>query len=79
MVKRVVSGGLRDWVDQLQSKGKIAFALTQAHQAFPDLSENAIKLALNRLSKKEKVVSIYKGYYLIIPLQYASKGMLPPA
>ena len=73
------SGGLKDWIEQLQSNGKIAFSLRQAHNTFPDLSEDAIKLALNRLSKRDKVISIHKGYYLIIPPQYASKGVLPPA
>lgn len=79
MTQKVIFGGLRDWIDSLQSQGKIAFSLSQAHEAFPDLSENAVKLALNRLSKKERIVSIYKGYYLIIDLKYASKGILPPA
>ena len=74
-----ISGGLKDWIDGLQSKGKLAFSLRQAHEAFPELSEDAVKLSLNRLSKKGKVVSIYKGYYLIIPPQYSSKGILPPA
>lgn len=79
MAARIVSGGLKDWIEQLQSIGKLAFSLRQAHYTFPDLSEDAIKLALNRLSKKVKVISIHKGYYLIIPPQYAAKGILPPA
>jgi predicted transcriptional regulator of viral defense system len=79
MAEHIVFGGLRDWVEQLQSKGKLAFSLSQAHEAFSELSEDAVKLALNRLSKKAKVLSIYKGYYLIVPPQYASKGILPPA
>lgn len=79
MAQPAVSWGIRDWIDQLQSQGKIAFALSQTHEAFPELSQDAIKLALNRLSKKERIISIYKGYYLIIDLKYASKGILPPA
>jgi len=79
MAVRVVSGGLKGWTEELQSKGKLAFSLRQAHEAFPELSEDAIKLALNRLSKKDKIVSIHKGYYLIIPPQYSSKGILPLA
>src|SRR5690606_11121809 len=79
MAIRVVSGGLKDWTKELQAKGKLAFSLRQAHAAFPELSEDAVKLALNRLSKKDKIASIYKGYYLIIPPQYSSKGILPPA
>lgn len=79
MAVGVVSGGLKDWTEELQSKGKLAFSLRQAHEAFPESSEDAIKLALNRLSRKDKIVSIYKGYYLIISPQYSSKGILPPA
>lgn len=79
MTERIASRGLKDWIEQLQSKGKLAFSLSQAQEAFSDLSEDAVKLALNRLSKKEKILSIYKGYYLIIPPQYASKGILPPS
>lgn len=79
MAERIIFGGLKDWIEQLQSNGKLAFSLSQAHEAFADLSEDAIKLALYRLSKRDKIVSIYKGYYLIIPPQYASKGILPPA
>jgi predicted transcriptional regulator of viral defense system len=70
---------LRGWIDHLQSQGKLAFSLAESHEAFPNLSETAVKLALHRLSKKEKIISIYKGYYLIIPPQYASKGILPPS
>lgn len=70
---------LGDWVENLLSKGKTAFSLKQAHEAFSDLTEIAIKRSLNRLSRKGKIVSIYKGYYLIIPPQYASRGILPPA
>lgn len=43
------------------------------------MSVVAVKSSLSRLSKKEKIVSIYKGYYLIIPAQYSSLGILPPA
>lgn len=79
MAIREPSSSLRGWVDQLQSQGKLAFSLAECHKAYPDHSEVAIKLALHRLTKKEKIISIYKGYYLIIPPQYASKGMLPPS
>jgi predicted transcriptional regulator of viral defense system len=78
-VEHAFPGGLKDWIEQLQSKGKLAFSLGDVHKAFPALSEDAVKLALNRLSKKSKVLSIHKGYYLIIPPQYSSRGILPPA
>jgi predicted transcriptional regulator of viral defense system len=70
---------LSEWVDSLSAKGKIAFTLKEVRHAFPGNSEAAIKLKLNRLFKKGKAISIHQGYYLIIPPQYASRGVLPPA
>lgn len=67
-----------EWVNQLLAKGKYAFALHQFRTDFPEQSETANKFALKRLADKEQIVSIHKGYYLIIPPQYRSKGILPP-
>jgi len=69
---------LSDWVNSLLAKGKNAFSLTEVKKEFPNLSDTAIKRSLNRLSVKGNIVSILKGYYLIIPPQYASRGILPP-
>ena len=68
-----------DWVNHLLAKGKFAFALHQFRADFPEQSDIAYKFALKRLVDKEQIISIHKGYYLIIPPQYRSKGILPPA
>ncbi len=70
---------LEHWIEECQSKGKLAFNLTELRQRFQSDTETALKRVLDRLSEKEKVVSIFKGYYLIIPPQYSSKGILPVA
>lgn len=70
--------GAEDWVHHLQAKGKYAFALHQFRAAFPEKSDTANKFALKRLVDKKQIISIHKGYYLIIPPQYKSKGILPP-
>ncbi len=69
---------LDDWINRLQAKGKLAFSLDNLRKDANVLSEEAIKLALNRLSGKDKILSIHKGYYLIIPPIYQRKGILPP-
>lgn len=66
------------WVNLLLAHGKYAFALRQLRSDFPKKSYVANKFALKRLVDKEKLISIHKGYYLIIPPQYKSKGILPP-
>jgi predicted transcriptional regulator of viral defense system len=79
MVKEDYKPRLGIWTDQLLSKGKTAFTVEQAREAFKDLSGVAVKRSLDRLSVKGKIVSIHKGYYLIVPPQYAAKGILPPS
>jgi predicted transcriptional regulator of viral defense system len=69
---------LSKWVEGLLSKGKISFIGDQIKESFPTLSDIAIKRSLARLTAKGKVVSIYRGYYLIIPPQYMARKILPP-
>ena len=69
---------LLNWLEKQQSYGKYVFSLEQVKQAFSNVSEQALNLALSRLSGKGRILSIYKGFYLIIPPEYASRGILPP-
>lgn len=69
---------LLSWVEKQQSWGKYVFSLEQVKSDFPDISEQALILALTRLSTKGRVLSVYKGFYLIIPPEYTSRGLLPP-
>lgn len=70
---------LESWVELQLSMGRFGFALDTLRQSFAEQSVTAIKFALKRLVDKGKIISIFKGYYLIIPPQYVSKGILPPA
>jgi predicted transcriptional regulator of viral defense system len=67
-----------NWVEKQQSWGKYAFSLQQLKTDFPHLSDVAIKRALDRLSQKGRILSIYKSFYLIVPPEYSSRGFLPP-
>lgn len=78
-MKRLNENRLFDLVEKLQSLGKYTFSLEQLYRELPDNTSIAIKRSLSRLTEKGKVVSISRGYYLIIPPQYSSKGILPPS
>jgi predicted transcriptional regulator of viral defense system len=69
---------LENWVNDLSAKGKFSFSLLMLRNTFPEQSAAAIKFALIRLVAKGSILSIHKGYYLIIPPQYKYKGILPP-
>lgn len=77
MSKRHPYKALNKWVIELQSKGRHSATLEEFRKQFPDKSEASLKLGINRLIKSEAIISIYKGYYLLIPPQYASRGILP--
>lgn len=69
---------LEYWIEEQQSKGKLAFSIAELKRHFSNDTETALKRVLDRLSEKEKIVSIFKGYYVIVPPQYSAKGILPP-
>ncbi len=67
------------WVEDQLSMGKYGFSLISLREAFTEHTDIALKSSLKRQVDKGKILSIYKGYYLIIPPQYSGKGILPPA
>jgi len=67
-----------EWIELLQSKGAYSFAFESARRELTGYTEVALKRALSHLSGKGKIISVYKGYYLILPPQYTRKGILPP-
>ena len=69
---------LLTWIEQLQSRGIISFSHDDLITNFPERSEHAIIQTLSRLSQRGRVVPIYKGFYLIVPAEYAAMEILPP-
>ncbi|HEX5168690.1 MAG TPA: type IV toxin-antitoxin system AbiEi family antitoxin [Cyclobacteriaceae bacterium] len=78
MAKNTPNGSVSEWVDNLLTRGKNAFSLQQMRESFPDHSEAAMKRALSRLSSKNKIVSVHKGYYVIVSYEHVAKGIVPP-
>jgi len=70
---------ISEWIDLQLTKGKYSFTLRQLHSKMPDKSDDSIKLALKRLVDKKKIISMSKGFYIIIPPAYQNLGILPPA
>lgn len=66
------------WIEKLLAKGAYGFATEVMQREIPGYSDIAVKRALSRLSARSKIISIYKGYYLVVPPQYATKGIIPP-
>lgn len=69
---------LEQYILNVQGYGKFSFSLNELRSHFPGLSDIALKFALNRAFKKNKIVSVLKGFYVIIPPEYQHKKILPP-
>jgi predicted transcriptional regulator of viral defense system len=69
---------ISDWINQQLSIGKYSFTLRYLHDSMPGKSDASIKLALKRLVDKKKIISVSKGFYIIISPTYQNLGILPP-
>lgn len=69
---------LEDYIAQVQSEGKLYFTLEDLKRKFDANYETAIKFSLNKIFRKGKIVSAYKGFYIIVPPEYRSRKVIPP-
>ena len=66
-----------NWIEDLQKDGRICFSLVETMKTFPSHNGIVLKNALTRLVSKKKISSVWKGFYVIIPIEYQSKGIIP--
>jgi predicted transcriptional regulator of viral defense system len=67
----------KDWVEGLQKEGKISCSLTEVTEHFLSQSQTTLKKSLTRLASKGKICSVWKGFYVIVPIEYQTKGIVP--
>lgn len=67
-----------DWTESLLAGGRFTFMLEEVKTTFPEISPDSLRTSLLRLSNRGKVISIFRGFYIIIPPQYSKMGVLPP-
>ncbi len=69
---------IREWIRNREINGLPTFAFEDVQNKFPSFSEQVIKNELFRLSAQKIIVPVYRGFYVVIPPQYAAKGIVPP-
>jgi len=74
--RRMAAMDLGAWVDSRQAQGLYWFTRAEALGELLT-SEAALKQAAARLIKKRRIARIRNGFYVIVPLEYASRGILP--
>jgi predicted transcriptional regulator of viral defense system len=68
---------LPTWVDSRHAQGLYFFTRDEALKSI-SFSEDAFKQAAARLARKGRIVRIHGGFFVIIPLEYAATGIIPP-
>lgn len=69
---------VKDWVNDLQKRGRLTFSRQEVAEQFSLQTEVAVRNMLNRLVNKGDIVSVWKGFYIIVPLKYAARNIVPP-
>jgi len=68
---------VKEWIEELQKKGITTFRLTDVTETFPELKPDTIRRSLTRQTQKRKICSVWNGFYVIIPIEYQNKGIVP--
>ena len=69
---------LSEWIRHLEVHGINTFSFEKVRETYPNVSEQNLLNSLYRLTIKKRIISVYKGFYVIIPPQYAAKGIVAP-
>lgn len=67
---------LEEYIDSVRAKGRYAFTLEELKDKL-EVTDKAILQNLYRLKVKNKIVQIRKGFYTILPAEYARYGVIP--
>lgn len=68
---------VKEWIEELQKKGITTFRLMDVIETFPKLKPDTIKRSLTRQTHKRKICSVWNGFYVIVPIEYQNKGIVP--
>jgi len=69
---------ISQWVNNHLAIGQYCFALDYLRKNLETKTDISIRRAIDYLAKQNKIASIYKGFYIIIPPSYKNMGVLPP-
>ena len=69
---------IRDWVFGLPQRGRITFSMDELKGQFPTRNKHTLSSAVGRLVEKRKIQSVWHGFYVVVPVEYELKGIVPP-
>jgi predicted transcriptional regulator of viral defense system len=52
--------------------------MEETHSKFPQMPRETLRSVISRLKKKERVRSVWRGFYVVVPDEYGLRGIVPP-
>ncbi|MDR1023523.1 MAG: type IV toxin-antitoxin system AbiEi family antitoxin [Prevotellaceae bacterium] len=68
---------VKNWIENRQSSGKSCFSFFETLENFSLQNPDSLKRSLTRLVSKHRIYSVWKGFYVIVPVEYQPKGIIP--
>ncbi len=69
---------IREWVLDLPKRGRVTFSLDDIDTHFPSITQANKRVALWRMVEAGKIQSVWRGFYVVVPIEYELKGIVPP-
>ena len=69
---------LSDWIYEKVKRGYYTFTIGDVKKSFPKFGDAYIRTSLYRLTIKKNIISPWKGFYVIMPIEFALKAIIPP-
>lgn len=69
---------ISDWIEEKVMRGYYTFTIEDVKKNFPQFGDAYVRTSLYRLTIKKKIISPWKGFYVIMPIEFALKAIIPP-
>lgn len=70
---------IQHWVENRMMRGRYIFTKEDVLSLELPISNQAVSVALTRLTRKGEIMSPWKNFFVIVPTQYRLKGVVPPS
>ena len=70
---------IEEWIQNREQRGHVTFSVNELQETFAERSQKGLSTELRRLTMRGRIVSVFRGFYVIIPVQYRLKGVVPPS
>lgn len=69
---------IKEWIHNKEIHGESTFSIEDVKREFPSHSVQGLRTMLARFVNSGRLYAAYRGFYVIVPVQYQLKGIVPP-